>query len=387
MPVPVITSATTLSVSGTGHNGATVELYRASRPAGQSGLPSAYVGSAVVASGAWTISVSLSAGDVVTALQIAPNGNTSMLGTNIAATFVAPPPAPVAGFSWAQQSGNRNVSFTDTSTNAPTSWSWDFGDGGTSTAKNPTHTYAAANTYTVVLTATNAGGSNAYSTSVTVTDPVVGQYVLDAFARVVANGWGSAPTGGAYTLTGTAANFSVDGSAGSINLPSAGALRSALLNGAAAQAQDVDIKFRVSVDKMPTGGAYFVYGVARRNGTNEYRPKFRLRNDGVLLVQASRVIGNVETAIGPEVVVSGLSPTAGSFIWFRAQVVGTSPTTIRVKAWADGQAEPATWQFTATDSSAELQVTGGSGLRAYIGGNVTSAPVLFKFDDLAVVAP
>ena len=36
---PVITSATTVKVSGTGIAGATVEVYRADRPAGQSGLP------------------------------------------------------------------------------------------------------------------------------------------------------------------------------------------------------------------------------------------------------------------------------------------------------------------------------------------------------------
>lgn len=61
-----------------------------------------------------------------------------------------------------------NVRFTDTSKNNPTSWSWDFGDGGTSTQQNPSHTYAAAGNYTVVLTASNAAGSNSATKVITV---------------------------------------------------------------------------------------------------------------------------------------------------------------------------------------------------------------------------
>ncbi|GAB3838338.1 hypothetical protein GCM10028821_39830 [Hymenobacter jeollabukensis] len=50
------------------------------------------------------------------------------------------------------------VQFTDQSSNA-TSWAWTFGDGGTSTQQSPSHTYAASGVYDVVLTATNAYGS------------------------------------------------------------------------------------------------------------------------------------------------------------------------------------------------------------------------------------
>ncbi len=75
------------------------------------------------------------------------------------ASFTFSPSSPVAG---------QSVSFTDTSAPAATSWSWSFGDGGTSTLKSPTHAFAAAGTYSVVLTATNAGGSDDVTRSVTV---------------------------------------------------------------------------------------------------------------------------------------------------------------------------------------------------------------------------
>ena len=79
-PAPVISSATTIFVSGTGTPSATVEVFRASRPAGESGLPIAYLGSTVVdANGSWSLPVSIAIGTVVTALQIRTTDDTSAL--------------------------------------------------------------------------------------------------------------------------------------------------------------------------------------------------------------------------------------------------------------------------------------------------------------------
>jgi PKD repeat protein len=72
-------------------------------------------------------------------------------------------PNPVANFTANATSGAvpKTIAFTDSTTNSPTSWAWSFGDGTNSTSQNPTHTYSSAGVYTVILTATNAGGSNA----------------------------------------------------------------------------------------------------------------------------------------------------------------------------------------------------------------------------------
>ncbi len=97
------------------------------------------------------------------------------LNANAALLSISTNNPPVAAFSGTPTSGTYPlaVTFTDASTYTPTSWAWDFGDGGTSTAQNPSHTYTAAGTYTVVLTATNAYGSDSETKAgyITVTAP------------------------------------------------------------------------------------------------------------------------------------------------------------------------------------------------------------------------
>ena len=165
----------------------------------------------------------------------------------------------------------------------------------------------------------------------------------------------------------------------------AGTTRAAVLP--SVSAQDVDLVVRVQTDKVATGGPQYAYGVARRVSSNtEYRGQVRLLADGSVRLRASRVVAGTETLLGSDVVVSGLTHRPNTFIWLRMQVVGTNPTTIRLKGWADGQAEPATWQYTTTDSEASLQAAGAVGLRTYISSTTTNAPVLFTFDDLRVAS-
>ena len=216
------------------------------------------------------------------------------------------------------------------------------------------------------------------------TETAIVVYVDDTFARTAANSWGTAPTGGIYTLQGTAANYSVSSGLGSITMPSPSVLRSALLN--STSAAEVDVSFSVRTNKASVGGAQYIYAVVRRNGTNEYRIKLRFPTDGSVYASASTVINNTETNIGSEVLVAGLSHSANAVIRFRGQVSGANPTTLRVRAWADGSPEPTTWNYTGTNSNANLQSSGSLGLRAYMGGNTTNAPVVISFDDYRVTS-
>lgn len=92
---PVFTAATTTSISGTAVTGATVEVFRASRPVGQFGLPVEFLGSATAGqNGNWSLPVALTSGTLVTALQIRSNNDTSELAANVAVGKAPPPPGP-----------------------------------------------------------------------------------------------------------------------------------------------------------------------------------------------------------------------------------------------------------------------------------------------------
>jgi gliding motility-associated-like protein len=69
---------------------------------------------------------------------------------------------PVAAFTASPLTGCSPlvISFTDQSTGSPTSWLWDLGNGTTSTQQNPTTTYLSSGFYTIILTVSNASGSN-----------------------------------------------------------------------------------------------------------------------------------------------------------------------------------------------------------------------------------
>jgi hypothetical protein len=91
----VITSATTTTVSGTALDGATVEVFRANRQAGETGLPVEFLGDTVAQGGTWSIHVAgIQQGDRVTALQIRSDLNTSELAPNVLVGEAPPPPAP-----------------------------------------------------------------------------------------------------------------------------------------------------------------------------------------------------------------------------------------------------------------------------------------------------
>jgi hypothetical protein len=130
-----------------------------------------------------------------------------------------------------------------------------------------------------------------------------------------------------------------------------------------------------------------VYAILRRvNATNAYRIKLRITTAGAVYVSSTSYVGGTEASIGSEVLVPGLTLTPGAYVRVRAQLEGTSPTTIRVRAWADGGTEPTTWPYHQTNSAAALQAAGGVGLQTYLSSAVSNGPVLVTFDDLLVTS-
>ncbi|MBW8481610.1 PKD domain-containing protein [Actinomadura sp. PM05-2] len=261
------------------------------------------------------------------------------------------------------------------------SYAWDFGDGQTGTGATVAHTYAAGGDRSVKLTVTDNSGATADATrTATPTTPVL---ATDGFGRTLASGWGTADTGGAWTALGTAGALSTDGAAGLIKMAAPTNGPGAYLGGVSATGTDLTAK--LSVDKDGTGNGVYAWAVGRRvGGAGDYRARLRFLPNGRLALQISRTdAASAETAIGAEQTLSGVTYTPGSPVSLRVRVTGTSPTTIRAKAWTG--AEPAAWQVTGTDATAGLQVAGNVGVRSYLAGSATNAPVVLAVDDVTVV--
>ena len=302
-------------------------------------------------------------------------------------TVTAPPvnQAPTAAFT--SSTDDLAVSVDGSGSSDPDgtveSYAWDFGDGATDTGATASHTYAAAGTYQVTLTVTDDdGATDAETKDVTVTaaaTPVV--VASDEFARTQASGFGSADTGGSWTLTGGASNFAVTGGAGTIQMGTAGSGPAAYLN--AVSARDVEAVVDMAIDKPPTGGGYYGSFLVRRIGRSDYRLKLRLRPT-VVRLEIARVVDGTESVLSSERV-AGLTYQPGDDLRLRFRVTGAGTTTLSGKVWKVGSAEPDAWTTTASDAEASLQSPGAVGLRTYLSGSATNAPVVASIDNLNVV--
>ncbi|MET1006341.1 MAG: PKD domain-containing protein, partial [Propionibacteriaceae bacterium] len=313
---------------------------------------------------------------------------TALTGARIAAHAAAagttPPPgnaAPTASFtaSCAELVCSFNAAGSNDSDGTITGYAWDFGDGTTGTGATASRTYAAGGTYTVRLTVTDDDsdtGTTTRTVSPAATPPANSPFATDGFDRTVSNGWGSADLGGAWTASPSSA-FSVGSGAGRVSIP-AGATQRATLNSTSSTSTDLTSTF--ALDKLGVGGGAYLTFTGRRVATNQqYETQVTISTSGAVTVSLVKLNGSsTATTLGAATRITGLTYAAGSNLNIRHQVEGTSPTTLRVKVWAAGTSEPSAWAVTATDSSAGIQAAGGVGVKGYVSGSATNAPLVWS---------
>lgn len=209
------------------------------------------------------------------------------------------------------------------------------------------------------------------------TGPPAGTSAQDTFSRTVTSGLGTADQGGPWSTLGSASYFAVNNGSGVFTMPTPGAGPSAYLGQISTTDSDTTVRFWVN--KISNGSSTFVSVIGRRVGSSEYLAKVKVASNGAVTISGTRLSGS-ETTLQTANLPFSYSPNLQ--VQVRMQVEGTSPTTIRAKAWPAGTTEPGDWQILRTDSGAGLQSAGSIGLRTYLSSSSTNAPVVVRFDDL-----
>ena len=342
-------------------------------------------GDSTTGSGTSTSHNYAAAGTYTVTLTVTDNqGATS---TTTAPVTVNEPPnvPPTAAFTSTTSELTANVTSTSTDSDGTiASYGWDFGDGVSDTTATASHTFAAAGTYPVTLTVTDDDGavtSVTQNVTVSVTIPPA-VFATDLFGRTVANGFGTADLGGAWTLQGTAANFSVNGTTGRI-AGTVSANRAAYLSSIAQR--DVEIKADVSLDSAATGGGAYLSLIGRRvSVNNDYRVKVRYQSTGTSIIYLVRNTAGTEVTLASATLPGG-TVAAGEVLHVRFQVSGSTTTTLRTKVWRGVATEPATWLVTTTDAApAAFQGTGDVGVLLYTSGTWTGPAAAATIDNLSV---
>ncbi len=343
--VPSLSSSgvSTTAASGAACAGCTIEVFKASADSGDAsngtaGQGRTFLGSTIVpAGGAFTVGFNqtLGDGDPVTATVTDLAGNTSQFSPNVAASSSAsptPPPTP---------------------------------------APSPS--------------------------------PSLTTYASDTFTRTLSQTWGKADLGGNYAaFYCTNDDMNVTGTAGTVVLPVPSnpevcpkdstndtVYRGGYLTNVSAQ--DVDVRFKVATSALSTSdNENAAFDVRRVSGFTSYRGQLRLiPNSNQVWIQADTVINGTIAGLGANTHAKNATATVGGYIWLRGQFISTSPTDteIKLKAWTDGTAEPASWDVDVTDSTAALQAPGAVGLVGWLSGNWTQGPITMSFDDFNVTSP
>lgn len=286
------------------------------------------------------------------------------------------PPTAAFTSTCTQLSCSFNASSSSDTDGTVAGYAWNFGDGSTGTGATPSHPFATSGTYSVSLTVTDDDGAlGTLSKPVTVTGPPSTVIAQDDFQRTVASGWGTAPTGGAWTVASGASTLQVTGGTGRMSLtPSS--TRVASLNAVSATSTDVTVDF--ALDKVPTGNGTYVGVIPRQVGTANYLAQAWVRSTGAVSLVVQQ--GSVSLA---NITLSGFTYTPNTVMRMRVQAVGTSPTVVRAKLWPASQQQPTGWLTTSNDSTAALQSPGSIAVRAYQSGSGTST-VVAQFDNLVV---
>jgi hypothetical protein len=178
-------------------------------------------------------------------------------------------------------------------------------------------------------------------------------------------------------LAGSASNFAVNGSKGTIVTPTKSVQQFVHLGSASARDVDysVETSLPASINAKGSKGLFSSLVLRHQASGANYQVGLFLTGTGKVLIRGQTNTGTSVFADAD----TGLTFTPGDTFILRVQAEGANPTTIRAKVWRAGAAEPSAWMVTATNSTAALQTAGTLGIRTL---NSASTATTLSFDNL-----
>jgi len=180
----------------------------------------------------------------------------------------------------------------------------------------------------------------------------------DTFGRTVSNGFGTATSGQAYTVTGTASQYSVGSSTASI-LPTATGERYGYVD---RLTSDIDITGQVALSGIPASNLMTVgFIVKRLDANNYYNATMMVATGGAISLRFSKVVAGSLSTI--TTVSTGLTYVANTYYNLRVAAYwsnGLQAVVLQSKLWAIGATEPGGWMVSTTDTGL-TQYTSGTG--------------------------
>jgi hypothetical protein len=206
----------------------------------------------------------------------------------------------------------------------------------------------------------------------------------DTFGRTVSNGLGTATSGQAYTINGTASQYSVAPNTASI-LPTAIGERYGYVE---LGSSDVDITGQVALSAIPASNLTTVGFVAKMTTFPDYYVgSMMVATGGAMSVRFSRVISGSLVTISTTA--TGVTYVANTFYNLRfaarwSQALQTNVLQLRI--WAVGATEPTGWTAVALDANL-TQYTSGTRVGIHTRNEATvSGLVTAKIQNVAVTS-
>ncbi len=145
-----------------------------------------------------------------------------------------------------------------------------------------------------------------------------------------------------------------------------------------------DLLVTTVLDRPVIGGPLYMSAIGRQISYYEnYVADVRVDTQNRVRIGLSKNIDRETNSPISEYLVLPGEIAPGDVISIRIQVFGTSPTTVRAKAWFGEQDEPADWIVSKVEDDPQLQKAGGVGFTTYLSQTASNPPMRVSLLEIA----